>query len=239
MKTWAVLNDIQFPFHDARALERVLSFLEDLQPYGVILNGDVVDCYELSEFSKNPIQQGNLRREIELAHGLMARLGKVGKEHWWLGGNHEDRLRRYLWNHAERFARLEALAFEQLFGLASYGFKWKPWGGVLKLGKLIVTHGSMVAKHSGASGRAHFEKYGGSVLIGHTHRLGIFYRTDMRGVHAAYENGCLCRMNPEYVQYPNWQQGFSVVHVHPRGWFHVNQIPILQGGRFFYGGTQV
>ena len=233
---WVVMNDIQLPFHDKPVLEMVLRFIKVLKPDGVVLNGDVVDCYELSTFDKNPLEQTGLEKEIDLAQSLMNRLAHVPAK-WWLGGNHEDRLRRYLWRNAAKFAKLEALGFESLFGLARYGFRWKPYGGTLNLGRLLVTHGSLALKHSGWSGRAHFEKYGNSVLVGHTHRLGVYYRTNAKGVHAGYENGCLCRLDPEYVQYPDWQQGFSVVHVHKNGWFNVNQIPILGRRRFFYGGV--
>lgn len=235
LKTWVVLNDLQIPWQDTRVLNLVLSFIETLQPYGVVLNGDVVDCYELSTFDKNPLSDYGLEREIQESKTILMRLAKAAKVRWWIGGNHEDRLRRTLWKNPA-FAKIHALQFEQLFHLADYGFGWKPYGGVLKLGKLLVTHGSMVNKHSGWTARSHFEKYGGPVLIGHTHRLGIYYRTNAKGVHAAWENGCLCRLNPEYVQYPDWQQGFSVVHVHDSGLFNVQQIPILAGPKFFYGG---
>ena len=238
LKTYVVLNDIQIPFQDKQVLNLVLDFVDDLRPHGVVLNGDVVDCYELSEFDKNPLQDAGLDREIRESAWLMDRLAHSTKERWWLGGNHEDRLRRALWK-SPKFGKVRALQFPSLFNLKQYGFKWKPYGGVLALGKLLVTHGSMVNKHSGWTARSHFEKYGNSVLVGHTHRLGVYYRTNARGVHASYENGCLCKLTPEYVQYPDWQQGFSVVHVDEGGFFSVQLIPILKRKSFFYGSQRV
>ena len=237
-QTWVVLNDLQIPWQDKPVLDLVLAFIKDLKPHGVILNGDVVDCYELSEFDKDPLKPWHLDREMREAWLLLDALTPWTKERWWLGGNHEDRLRRTIWKNP-KFARLSALRFEELFRIKDNGFNWKPYGGVVKLGRLLVTHGSLVLKHSGWSGRAHYDKYGSSVLVGHTHRLGIYYRTNAKGIHAAYENGCLCKLNPEYVQYPDWQQGFSVVHVGERGFFNVQQIPIISRRRFFYGGTLV
>lgn len=238
MKTWVVLNDIQIPFQDKPVLNLVLDFVDALRPHGVVLNGDVVDCYELSEFDKNPLQDAGLDREIRESAWLMDRLAHSTKERWWIGGNHEDRLRRALWK-SPKFGKVRALQFPSLFNLKDNGFKWKPYGGVLNLGKLLVTHGSMVNKHSGWTARSHFEKYGNSVLVGHTHRLGVYYRTNARGVHASYENGCLCKLTPEYVQYPDWQQGFSVVHVDDGGFFSVQLIPILKRKCFFYGSQRV
>jgi predicted phosphodiesterase len=248
-QTWVILNDIQIPFHDERVLQRlVLPFIDELHPNGVILNGDIVDCYSISDFDHDPLTRASLDREIRLAGKLMERLARIGSRRIWIGGNHEDRLRRMVWKQpallsavdkASREKIVHLLDFPEMFGLAEYGFEWRPYGGFEMLGKLMVTHGSMVSKHSAQSARSHLDKYGTSVLIGHTHRGGIFYKRDVKGVHAAYENFCLCRLDPEYVQHPNWQQGFSVVHLGSNGFFNVQQIPILPGNQFFYGGTRV
>ncbi len=238
MKIWVITNDWQIPFHDEPVLDLVIDFIRDLKPYGIILNGDIIDAYQLSEFSKDPLEKSNVVTEQRIVRKYMGKLESI-KEKWWHGGNHEDRLRRYIWNHAPKFAGLEEMTFTHLFHLKDHGFQWKEYGGYQYLGKLMVTHGSLVSKHSGQTGRAHMEKYGTSILVGHTHRLGVYYRRDVRGIHAAYENGCLCQLNPEYDQFPNWMQGFSVVHVDDGGFFNVQQIPIIDRKCFFYGGTLV
>lgn len=234
MKTWLIMNDLQIPFQDKPVLDLVLDFARVHQPYGVILNGDVTDCYAISDYNKNPLDKPGLQREIDQSRRLLEALAKVSRERWWLGGNHEDRLRRYLWKNPE-FADLDDLRFPSLFHLGDSGFQWKPYGQGKMLGKLLVTHGFMVHKHSGESARGHFDRLGTSVLIGHTHRLGAYYRTNVRGAHVAYENGCLCKLTPEYAQHPDWQQGFSVVHVDDNGFFSVQQVPILGRKTIMYG----
>jgi predicted phosphodiesterase len=248
MQTWVILNDIQYPFADTKVMRLVTGFIGDLKPQGVILNGDIVDCYSLSDFDKSPLSRASLSQEIRCAQGLMKALKAVPQKIW-IGGNHEDRLRRHVWAKPALLSGLDkksrervvsALDFPEVFGLGEHGFSWLPYGGVHNLGKLMVTHGSMVSKHSGQTARMHLERYGKSVLIGHTHRGGVHYKRDVSGVHAAYENFCLCRLDPEYVKYPNWQQGFAVVHVNPKnGFFHVTQLPILPGNRIMYGGTEI
>lgn len=216
----------------------VTDFIRDLKPDGIVLNGDIVDCYAISDFSKDPenVKKWGLSREITEAGYLMTLFRDIPVK-WWIGGNHEDRWRRVQWQHPNLKGMLKS--FPEAFHMNDYGFKWKPYGGTLMLGKLLVTHGSLVMKHSGWTARAEFDKYGSSVLHGHTHRLGVYYRTNARGVHGGYENGCLCRMHPEYVQYPDWQQGFSIVHVDDSGWFNVQQIPVLKRRTFFYGKERV
>ncbi len=238
-KTWVVLNDTQIPFEDKRVLwDLVVPFVRDLKPYGVVLNGDIVDCYEISDYDKDPQHRGmTLRRERAGAERLMTALPGA-TEKWWLGGNHEDRFRRLLWRQAPQLAH--DMAFEKFFHLADHGFQWKPYGEQLWLGKLLVTHGFLVAQASGVSAKRHFERLGTSVLIGHTHRLGQYHKRNQGGDHAAYENGCLCRLDGlGYAQYPDWQQGFSVVDVFEKGYFNVQQIRVVSRSFFVYGGSLV
>lgn len=238
-RTWVVLNDIQVPFQDKPVLDLVLNFVADLKPYGVVLNGDIADCYAISDFTKNPQGETDLKREVKECGLLMDKLALVTTERIWLGGNHEDRLRRQAWKHVPALATTGKLDFDKFFETADHGFEYRPYGAEANLGRLLVTHGTKAMKHSGQTAKATYEQYGTSIMVGHTHRLGTFFKTDVHGVHAGWENGCLCRLDPEYAQQPNWQQGFSVVHVDPSGFFSVQQIPILDGSSFFYGETRV
>ena len=238
-QTWVILNDIQLPFEDKRVLwGLVVPFVQRLKPYGIVLNGDIVDCYEISDYDKDPVHRGvSLKRERAAAIKLMQALPKA-EERWWLGGNHEDRFRRLIWREAPQLA--DDIAFESFFKLADYGYKWKSYGNPLKIGKLLLTHGFLVAQASGASAKRHFERLGTSVLIGHTHRLGTFHVRNQGGDHAAFENGCLCKRDGlGYAQYPNWQHGFAIVHIFKGGYFNVQQIRIINRSFFVYGDQMV
>ena len=236
-----ILNDIQLPFADRPVLDKVIDFIYELSVDQVILNGDIVDCFTLSDFDRNPLTEATLLDEIREAQLLMTDFEHIEYKVW-IGGNHEDRLRRYIWNHAKAFAGIAGLEFENLFDLSAYGFNWIPYGSGLDLGRLYVTHGEYVRTSSGASARKHFEEYGTSVIHGHTHRLGAYYKTRRRKMSVAYENGCLCSMYPgEWCRNPDWQQGFSVVHSEPSGEFNVQQVPIFAVGEkkvFYYGGEK-
>ena len=232
-ETWVILNDIQIPFQDRKCLDLVLDFIDQLEPDGVILNGDIVDCYSLSSFNKDPHTRATLDKEIGQSKELMERL-EVIPHKIWQGGNHEDRLRRMLWAKAPGLVS-KYTSFQALFQLQDHGFVWKEYGDYTMLGKLMVTHGDLVNKHSAYTAKNNFDKHGTSVIVGHTHRMGTFYKTDRNGTHVSYENGCLCRMDPEYVSNPNWQHAFAVVHVAKGGMFNIQSIPILNSKLFFYG----
>lgn len=234
IKTYAVINDLQIPYEDKQVVYGlVVPFIRELRPYGIILNGDIVDCYSISDFDKS--KNADLEEEIEGAEKLMKALPDA-KVKEWIGGNHEDRARRVAWRNLPMKGLIKS--FPEAFHIEDNGYGWREYGDHYNLGKLIVTHGFMVSADSGSSAKRHFTRLGNSVMIGHTHRLGVFYKTNWRGMHGAWENGCLCQLHAEYVQNPDWQQGFSIVQVFPDGFFHVQQIPIIDRHLFFYGSER-
>lgn len=247
MRTYVNLNDLQYPYHDPWAEELVLNFIHKVKPYGVVLNGDVIDAQAVGKFQKDPVSgMKDLDWEIELAQGLMEEISKAGvRDKIWLDGNHEDRVRKELWNNAEilhKFgtkaveAACEALSIPHILELKKFGFKYKPYMEPCQIGKLLVVHGRWANRHSAYSARAAIEKYGRSVMIAHSHRLGAHFVSYYDDEFGAWENGCLCDLNPEWSKNNNWQQGFSVVHVEEKtGLFNVQLIPILKRKMFFFG----
>lgn len=233
---WVVLSDIQIPYQDPKALAAAVAFTKSVKPHGVVLNGDIVDCYAISDYDKDPTKAltHGLQKEVDGVQELLADL-KDANEKLWLLGNHEDRWRRLLWR-IPGLAGVSNLTFDKVFAPESYGFSIKPYGAFIELGHLMVTHGFIVRQKSAYSAQAHFQRLGTSVLVGHTHRLGAHYHTNRRGPHVALENGCLCKLSAEYVQFPDWQQGFTYVTVDTKdGSFLAQQIPILSDYTIIFG----
>jgi len=233
-----VYGDIHDPFCDEPVFHMFLEALELIKPNILIENGDGLDFYQLSSFSKDP------RRALELStdrvvfvnHRLMIKSVVSRKCHKiYLAGNHEARLQRYLCDKAPELAGLAEFAPERFLQLDIMQWDYYPNFGKrlpeAQLGNLTVTHGHIVRKHSGYSAHAMQDELGCSVLCNHTHRLGSYWKTDSKTTHAAFENGHL--YDPTKVDYEsgavNWQQGFSVVMVdRETGWFRVEQIPIVK-----------
>ena len=61
--------------------------------------GDIVDCYQLSVFSSNPSRQFSLQDEFDATQAWLRRRVKKNPNarRIYMEGNHEDRLRRWLW----------------------------------------------------------------------------------------------------------------------------------------------
>jgi len=235
--TMAVINDTHNPFQDQRALREVELFLEELQPGLFIKAGDAGDFYPLSKFDKNPNRKDTLQDDCDSVKRMNTRQRSILPNTRIIDeeGNHCDRLRRFLWTEGRKLSSLRDLSLDRLYGLSENDIEHIPYEeGVLINGKFMVTHSDIIRAHSAYTAKGMSDKHGGSGIHGHTHRLGSYYKRNRFGTYGWWENGCLCSLNPDWIQNPNWQQGFSLVHfIKDRFW--VEQIPIFNR-KFMYGG---
>lgn len=268
MKLYAVLPDQQIPLHDKRVHELVCRWLEFNKPDGIKLSGDLIDLTMLSRFGWNPHivkdPQTDTQRAIDETHSVLSDYqqarGGTGDDDL-IPGNHEERLQRYILSNAPALYGIKRagagerseLSLAHLLGLDDLGIRWAtnpdgewPHAEVKLSRKLAVRHGWIVRKNSGASAFATLEHLGYSVIVGHTHRQGIAYRTrhdsdGSRAVICGVEAGTLAQATGlGYAVAPDWQQGFAVARVNDDGTFHVslatycNDILMWEGQRFCY-----
>ena len=234
------VSDLQYPYHDKRVWKAVLSFIKDLKPEIVILNGDGHDFYDMSSHSRNPERCGKLAVEIagfnDDVLGPLVKAAPKAKRYY-MEGNHERRFTRYIWHQAPALSGFNGLKHAgQALGVAKHGFEYRAENEHLELGHLLVLHGHLISRHSGWTARQHFMRYGTSLLVGHSHRWGSFAVRDWRGCHIAEEQGCLCDLAPEYDPHPNWQQGFAVVTL-DKDEFDVRVVRVVNRA-FFYWGSE-
>lgn len=224
---FVVLSDIHFPYQDNKAIKAVYKFLEQHPIDTIILNGDILDFYDVSSFDKDPSRINSLQAEINLAQKFFKKLRDLSPNSRivFVKGNHSERIERYLKKHPELYS-LDALKLPNLLGLDKFNIEYKDKG--FKLGGLKIIHGDIVRKYSGYSARAEMEKHDSSGISSHTHRgSAYYYRTPERYL-AWFESFCLCDLNPEYINEPNWQQGFLYGYVEKDS-FAVTPIPIVDG----------
>ena len=98
-----VIPDVHVPYHDKKAWGLTLEVIKDLKPDVVVSIGDFADFYAVSSFDKDPSRRLNLKWEVDCINKELDRLCQVAKNSQvvFLEGNHEDRLRRYLWKKAQ------------------------------------------------------------------------------------------------------------------------------------------
>ena len=241
-------GDVHFPFQDDSALSLLYQITGAIKPDLVACHGDLLDCYSISSFAKDLHLRPSLGREIEMATDHFALLNRLAPRarKLFIKGNHEDRLEREIKRMATKPEALEILRLPQvsesltwpsILGLGKLGWEYHEKRTIL-FDKLILKHGDVVRKFSGYTAKAECEKYRKGGISGHTHRRGVFEHTDWNGVHGWWEHGCLCDLNPEYTEDPNWQSGFLVVTwSDDRSAYAVEEVRIHDGVTIFRGRT--
>ena len=206
--TMAVLNDTHNPFQDQRVLREVELFLSELQPDLVVYPGDMGDFYLLSKFDKNPNRADSLQSDLNSTAQLFKRHRALLPNTRMIFelGNHEDRLRRFLWSGSPALASLDCLTVEGLYGLKDSGVECIDYAeGVLFNKNLMVTHGELIRAHSGYTAKGMSDKHGGSGIHGHSHRGGNSLKRNRFGVYGWWENFCLEGYTPILTADLRWR----------------------------------
>lgn len=222
-----VLSDIHVPFHDPAAVELAVKITQWIDPHVVVLNGDIVDFYGISKFPSRPLRRFCFHIELHAAHTFLRMLREAISTQYvvYLAGNHEERLRSYLWMKAKELAEVEALRVPALLKLESLGIEYLETleepksfdeyiAAQVRVGKLFITHGHAI-RSSGNTvnvARTVFLKTMVPLLIGHWHRTQHYEQTSYDGsTSGCWVAGCLCYPRPHYDAGRIWGQGIAVI----------------------------
>ena len=232
-----VLSDMHIPFQDDDTLRNVFDCIVDNQPKNIVLLGDILDCYSISRFLRSPDRYRNLQDEINIFYKMMRDLKKhlPRTDIHYVLGNHENRLAKLVKENDGLFG-LKALEPRQVFRLDELGIEYHQTKVILD--NFIYYHGDVVRKDSAYSAKAEFYDHQmRSGMSGHTHRAGSYYHTYAQETRFWLENGCLCKIDPEYINDPdkaNWQHCINVIDSY-EGINQGTQI-VIQDHSFAYGG---
>lgn len=226
LRTVVIANDFHIPFHDEAALALLKRFLKRERPEWLILNGDLVDFWEISAFDRTPRTGPTLAEEVRAGRKVLIAFRRLlpSARITWIEGNHEFRLRKYLIQHAPELYGLSGLSVPELFGLKDLRIEYVAGSAqasrftdtFIKVGQLYVGHWTKMARHGGYAAKGLVDEKGVSLLQGHTHRFGAHARTTVDGsVFLGIENASMCARRASYVARPNWQLGFSLVYLEP------------------------
>lgn len=244
-------GDEHFPHHDERAINLLYQVLDYVNPGFVCAHGDVLDCETIGRWPQDPMNKVGLQEEVVMGAnhlGIVEALSP-NAELVFLEGNHEDRLRKAIWQLSEnRIAGQilkmpqvqEILTWKSLLGLQNWHtVSYTGAGGpnhYLLFDRMILKHGDTVRPHSGASAKAEYTKYNKGGMSGHTHRRGSYEHRDFNGTHAWFEIGLLGSIREAYVAHADWQQGINVVSWSAdRKQYGVEEVRIHHGVAYFRG----
>ncbi len=230
--TWLVINDLHLPFHDRKTIELAVAEARRRQAVGVLLNGDVLDCAEVSEHDRDP-DSLDLVDEVEKGKQLIrwirsqipaARL--IYKE-----GNHDGRIPRYVLKRAPALFKLAGVGLPHWLELANHGVEWVDGKRVVRLGRLNVIHGHEYKGGGGVSpARWLYLKARSVAMCGHFHRSSAHDSSNIeQKTDAAWSVGCACYLHPAWLPLNDWNQGFALVTLESDGWFSVENKKVISG----------
>jgi len=250
VKRIVVLSDIQYPFHNSRALKAVIRFVGEYRPDHLVQIGDFMDYPQPSRWSKDTAleYQGSVFEDSRKAQrDVLKEMRKVYDGPFGIiEGNHDLRPRQYLAKYAPALAESRAFDLDVLLAFEDYGVEKLPDFWEFAPG-WIMTHGHLggirLTNEAGRTALNAAKRIGKSVVMGHTHRMGICkftfgYNARITQELTGVEVGHLMDMKKAgYLKgsTANWQMGFAIIHIEG-SYVKPELIPITKN-KFVVDGT--
>lgn len=231
IQKYVILPDTHAPYHDKKKFNTFVNVCKILKPYGLVIGGDFIDGYPISDHDKDPRRKWLLKEELEVGNELLDRLQNITsiKDRRFIMGNHEDRLRRLIWTKAPGLEGL--IDIPTGLRLKERGYKITAYKKFDKVGKIYFTH------DTGKAGiHAHYEArkdVEDNIVIFHTHRIGYTIVGNARGVpHVAAMVGWMGDKNKtDYMHLikanRDWANGFGIGYKEPNGTMHIQPVPFI------------
>lgn len=227
---YGILSDIHIPSHDDEAVGIALEYFYKHGITNLVLNGDILDCYQVSDHVKDPTEP-QIKAEFDCLRPWLRFLQQKGFTIVYKLGNHEERLERFLQQKAPALFGWEILSWDAL--IATPGVTVVDNKRIIQAGKLSIIHGHEFGRQAVFNpvnpARGYFIRAKASVLGGDKHQSSEHIESDINGrVMGAWSTGCLCDLHPKYLPINRWNLGFAVVE-HDGDEFEVQNLKILAG----------
>lgn len=220
-KKVGILSDIHLPYHNIDSLTIAISYLKKEKVDALLLNGDTIDCYKLSRFSKDPSKR-DFKYELDTLKSFMDVIKKeLNCKVFFKIGNHEVRYERFLMEKAHELKGIEEFEFENIIKARASGIDIIDSNRYMKLNALNGIHG-----HEYFGGitppvniaRGLYLKGKVSAFQGHNHSSSEHSERDMNGkITTTFSIGCLCELAPAYMPLNKWNHGCAMVELDSNG----------------------
>lgn len=266
VKLVVIVGDQQAPFQDPGLHTAFLSWLEFNRPHKGVSLGDSVDFADIRPGHRYyPEMNATVNIGLQSGYDMFRGYVNASPDTWWqkLMGNHDERIYNIFLD-SPKMRPIHGLkrpdapdspgervhALSHLMRLDELDIEVVETGGHYEHGQinlskyLAVRHGWLARSGSGSTALATLETLRYSVVVGHTHRQSIVYKTtgnidgEVNTLTAA-EAGCMCRIDqvpddqdriwPGYTVSPDWQQGFMTATIWPDGKFHLDPAIYVDG----------
>ena len=210
-----IINDIHLPFHSIEALNCTFDYARKEKPDAVVINGDLLDCYQLSNFLRNP-KERDFAYELSLFKQFFEVLQKVFKSKvYYKLGNHEVRYEHYLMQKAGELIGVQEFELANIIKARANGIEVIPDKTIIQLNTLNLLHGHEFGKgffNPVNVARGLHLRAKETAMQGHSHKTSEHTETNILGtIKTTWSVGCLCGLQPNYAPYNSWNNGFAIV----------------------------
>lgn len=233
IKKALVMGDFHVPYQDNEAIEAAVNYGISKGVDAVYLNGDILDFFGCSFHEKDARKRPRMSEELEAGRQLLdwLRYKFPSEEIYFVPGNHEKRLERYLLVKAPELLGIDEFNLATLLRLGEKKIHWLEHSSIVYFGKLLVEHGDKIKGAGGINpAKMLLDKLKRSAICNHFHRTTSFnskvYNGDMQ---MAWSLGCLCELEPEYMEVNQHNHGAAIVDIEPNGNFRVENFQIING----------
>lgn len=230
-----IISDVHLPYHDLWALDESVNYGIKKKVDAILLNGDILDCYQLSKFQPDP-RYRNFAQEIEAFGDFIKTLKKnLTDRIFFKLGNHEERYEKIMISRAPEFLSIPAFEFENVLGLKEQGIEVIRDQRIVYAGKLPILHGNEVGlKYAVVNpARSLFLKTYKSAVCSHLHRTSSHTEQGIDGkTITTWSTGHLGDPHPKYRRINNWNHGIASVELDGTGSFIVVNFALIKNKIF-------
>lgn len=220
-KKVGIMSDIHLPYHNIESITAAISYFKNEKIDALLLNGDTIDCYSLSRFSKDP-KKRDFKYELDTLKAFVEILDKeLGAKIFFKIGNHEVRYERFLQEKAHELRGVEEFEFSNIIKARANGIDIIDSNRYMKLNSLNGIHGHEYIGGISAPvnvARGLYLRGKVSAFQGHNHSTSEHTESDMNGkITTTWSIGCLCELNPAYMPLNKWNWGAALVELDSNG----------------------
>jgi len=210
------MADVHIPYHDRLAIEAAIKHAKTFNPDVILLNGDIADCYTVSQWLKDPTKR-DLDTEINLVRQFLEFVRKEFPKariiYKW--GNHEERWDINLIKKAPELFGIPACRLENILKLADLGIEQIGEKRPIKFEQLYILHGHEFGKsvfNPVSPARGLYLRAKACAAQDHSHVTSSHSEKTVGGsLITTWSSGCLCHMHPDYARLNNWSHGWSFI----------------------------
>jgi predicted phosphodiesterase len=230
-----LISDLHIPYHNISAITAALKYGEEAKVNTIIINGDLIDFYQMSRFERDP-RKRSAKFEFDTTKAFLVILRQTFPDAriYWVKGNHDVRYEHWLMAKAPEVFDDPYYRLEERLRLNEEKIHLINDKTIIKAGKLNIHHGHLFFRGFMApvnSARGLFMKAKESTICSHVHKISEHTETNLSGeLITCWTTGCLAELSPDYSPFANnYAHGFAHIKVDADCNYSVKNFRIING----------